>query len=102
MITHVALLAGLLQAMCGKYLTRVYARRRKEDHTSRFTRRWGTDHDEGEQAQCVEQQLMEALQHHSLSLCGSLWFHLHSVFVLSLFFSLALSLSVLVCSFVAM
>lgn len=71
MITHVTLLAGLLQAMCGKYLTRMYARRRKEDHTTRFTWRWGTDHDEGEQAQCVEQQLMEALQHHSLSL--SLW-----------------------------
>lgn len=102
MITHVALLAGLLQAMCGKYLTRMYARRRKEDHTSRFTRRWGTDHDEGEQAQCVEQQLMEALQHHSLSLFVGLSGFTCTLSLFSLSPSLSLSLAVLVCSFVAM
>lgn len=103
MVPHVALLAGFLHAMCGKYLAAMYARRRHEDHTARFTRCRSTEHDKGEQAERVEQQLMKALQHHIRSLSFS--------FSLSLGVSLALSVCCvslslsrspsLLCSFVA-
>lgn len=68
MIPHVALLAGLLHAMCGEYLAAMYARRSQEDHTARFTGCRSTEHDKGEQAERVEKQLMKALQHHIHSL----------------------------------
>lgn len=76
MVPHVALLAGFLHAMCGKYLAAMYARRSHEDHTARFTGCRSTEHDKGEQAERVEQQLMKALQHHihSLSLSFFLFF----------------------------
>lgn len=94
MIPHVALLAGLLHAMCGEYLAAMYARRSQEDHTARFTGCRSTEHDKGEQAERVEQQLMKALQHHIHSLSLSLSFsHLQSLFVVCVSLSVSLSLS---------
>lgn len=103
MVPHVALLAGFLHAMCGKYLAAMYARRRHEDHTARFTGCRSTEHDKGEQAERVEQQLMKALQHHIHSLSLFLLFFRGITCTLCLLrVSLSLSRSPsLVCSFVA-
>jgi len=50
MIDHVALWAGLLHAVGGQDLAAMDAIRLQEDHATRFTGRWGTEHDHGPKA----------------------------------------------------